>query len=100
MVEVDIVANDPDGNCWWIECKGSWEGSRPGMLRTDTTKKALLNGAMLAAVSSTSMRSMPYMIITSHLPTAGSAGARWVELALAAGYVHVVATLDQIADRP
>src|SRR5690606_4977288 len=29
-VEVDIVADDPDGVRWWIECKGSWEGNRPG----------------------------------------------------------------------
>lgn len=76
-VEVDIVATDPAGREWWIECKGSWESSRNGLERTDTTKKALFNGAMLAVVSDP----RPYMIITSHPPRSGSAGDVWLERA-------------------
>lgn len=73
-VEVDIVAIDRHGVEWWIECKGSWESSRNGLQRTDTTKKALFNGALLALTSDR----RPYMIVTSHPPRGGSAGEIWL----------------------
>jgi len=77
-VEVDIVATHPTtGQEWWIECKGSWEGSRPGLKRTDTLKKALFNGAMLALAD----EKRPYMIIASHPPADGTAGTKWLERA-------------------
>jgi len=77
-VEVDIVAVHPDtGVTWWIECKGSWEGTRPGLRRTDTLKKALFNGAMLALAEDRK----PYMIVASHNPNEGTAGVTWLERA-------------------
>lgn len=76
-VEVDICATDPDGREWWIECKGSWEGNRPGLKRTDTVKKALFNGAMLVLAEDRK----PYMIVASHPPVDGSAGTVWLERA-------------------
>jgi Holliday junction resolvase-like predicted endonuclease len=77
-VEVDIVATHPaTGQEWWIECKGSWEGNRQGLKRTDTLKKALFNGAMLALADDRK----PYMIIASHPPGAGTAGTKWLERA-------------------
>lgn len=77
-VEVDIVATNPDGQQWWIECKGSWESpSRNGLARTDTLKKAIFNGAMLLLVEDRA----PYMIVTSHLPT-GGAGETWIDRAV------------------
>ena len=77
-VEIDIVANHPTtGQQWWIECKGSWEGNRPGLKRTDTLKKALFNGAMLALADDRK----PYMIIASHPPADGTAGTKWLERA-------------------
>jgi Holliday junction resolvase-like predicted endonuclease len=77
-VEVDIVAAHPTtGAEWWIECKGSWEGSRPGLKRTDTLKKALFNGAMLALADDRK----PYMIVASHPPADGTAGTKWLERA-------------------
>lgn len=77
-VEVDIVATEPlTGLTWWIECKGSWEGSRPGLKRTDTLKKALFNGAMLALADDRK----PYMIVASHPPADATAGTIWLERA-------------------
>ncbi|MCI0635550.1 MAG: hypothetical protein L0206_16795 [Actinobacteria bacterium] len=77
-VEVDIVACHPaTGAEWWIECKGSWEGTRPGLKRTDTLKKALFNGAMLALDPDR----RPYMIVASHPPAGGTAGDTWLERA-------------------
>src|SRR5690606_10213320 len=78
-VEVDIVATHPQtGEEWWIECKGSWEGNRQGLKRTDTLKKALFNGAMLALVDDR----RPYMIVASRPPPDGTAGRKWIERAL------------------
>lgn len=78
-VEVDIVATHPEtGQEWWIECKGSWEGTRPGLKRTDTLKKALFNGAMLAL----DPNRRPYMIVASHPPGDGTAGTVWLERAV------------------
>lgn len=77
-VEVDIVATHPEtGEVWWIECKGSWEGTRPGLRRTDTLKKALFNGAMLRLDPDR----CPYMVIASHPPGDGTAGVIWLERA-------------------
>ncbi len=73
-IEVDIVAIDPSGTEWWVECKGSWESSRNGLQRTDTFKKAIANAALLRVQEDR----RPYMIIASHLPVADSAGDRWV----------------------
>lgn len=76
-VEIDIVATDPDGIRWWVECKGSWESpSRNGLQRTDTLKKAIANGALLRVLDD----ACPYMVITSHLPISG-AGLVWLEAA-------------------
>lgn len=63
-VEIDIVADDPTGERWWIECKGSWRGNVPGSRRPDTVKKAVA----IAWYLSTLDDRCPYMLVTSHLP--------------------------------
>ena len=55
----------------WFEYKGSIQGHRPGLRRTDTMKKAIANGALLRALADPA----PYVVITSHLPEAGSGAA-------------------------
>ncbi|MGA0894616.1 MAG: hypothetical protein ACO3S5_08315 [Ilumatobacteraceae bacterium] len=64
--EVDIIATDPDGVVWWIECKGSWESkaNNNGSKRSDTVKKAI----GVAWHLSTMPGRPPYMLVTSHLP--------------------------------
>lgn len=91
-VEIDIIAKHPETEkIWWIETKGSWEGERPGLKRTDTLKKALFNGAMLALTTDRK----PYMIVSSHDPTQGSAGDVWLQKAKGI-YVDEVWYLDFI----
>lgn len=70
-VEVDRVARSPRGSDIWFEYKGSLQGNRPGLLRTDTVKKAIANGALLTALPS----HPPYVVLTSHTPTSGAARA-------------------------
>lgn len=67
-VEVDQVVVLPDGRTIWAEYKGSVNGDRPGLLRTDTMKKAIANGALIA-------RCAEYWVVTSHLPSSGASYA-------------------------
>lgn len=68
-VEIDREAVGPTGRTIWFEYKGSIQGVRPGLMRTDTVKKAIANGALLSAVP----EHPPYVVLTSHLPANGSA---------------------------
>lgn len=70
-VEIDQEAMAPGGTLVWFEYKGSIQGHRPGLRRTDTMKKAIANGALLRALADPA----PYVVITSHLPEAGSGAA-------------------------
>lgn len=73
-VEIDLVATDPDGVQWWIECKGSWESDRNGLARTDTLKKAIGSAYSLSRLP----KRRPYMVVASHLPKTG-AGVGWID---------------------
>jgi hypothetical protein len=68
-VEIDREAVSPSGRTVWFEYKGSIQGVRPGLIRTDTLKKAIANGALLTALPG----HPPYIVLTSHLPTSGAA---------------------------
>lgn len=81
-VEIDRVALTRNGRPVWFEYKGSFRGSTPGLLRTDTTKKAIANGALLTAIPA----HPPYVVLTSHLPERGSARAM-LDVALRLGYL-------------
>lgn len=70
--EIDLIATDPHGVAWWIECKGSHRGRTPGLKRGDTTKKAV----GVAWYLSTLPDRRPYMLFASHLPSPGSLGER------------------------
>ena len=84
-VEIDCVATSPGGNAVWFEFKGSIQGARPGLLRTDTLKKAIANGALLAGEP---MR-CPFIVLTSHLPVVG-AGVAMLQTALRLKYLDDV----------
>ena len=92
-VEVDRVAHAPSGRRVWFEYKGSVQGSRPGLLRTDTLKKAIANGALLQAVDERS----PYIVLTSHVPE-GGAGLAMLTTARAAGYLDDVVCIYRPSD--
>ena len=74
LVEIDHVADHPIYGEIWVECKGSWEGDRPGLIRTDTTKKAIANAVLLSTLPG----ARPYWLVASHLPRVGSAGEVWL----------------------
>ena len=80
-VEIDRVAVAPSGRSVWFEYKGSVQGARPGLMRTDTLKKAIANGALLQRL----VEHPPYIVLTSHLPNSG-AGLAMLETALELQY--------------
>lgn len=84
-IEIDQEAVAPSGRRIWFEYKGSLQGHRPGLLRTDTLKKAIANGALLGAVEG----HPPFVVLTSHVPEAGS-GLAMLDAAKALGFVHDV----------
>ena len=69
-VEIDQVARTGIREVWF-EYKGSVQGARPGLMRTDTLKKAIANGALIKSKG----YSQPYVVLTSHLPLDGSGKA-------------------------
>ena len=89
--EIDLVATDPAGAQWWIECKGSYRGKTPGAVRGDTTKKAVAVAAYLAVVVPEADR-RPYKLITSHLPRPGTLGDRMLRAAREQGWFAAVET--------
>lgn len=80
-VEVDIIADDPTGLRWWIECKGSWRGTVPGMKRGDTAKKAIAVAWYLRRQPD----GCPYLLLTSHLPKESTVAGRMLAEARSAG---------------
>jgi len=90
--EIDIVAVDPAGVRWWVECKGSWEGAEParGSRRGDTVKKAI---AVAWWISHLEDR-CPYMLFTSHLPPAELLPGRMLRAAIDDGLFDRVATIE------
>lgn len=95
-VEFDAEVVTPGGTVLWAEFKGSFQGERPGLRRTDTAKKAISTGALLHAWSDGP--GYPFVVLTSHLPASGSAGERMIELAQAAGYVDQVTCVNDVED--
>lgn len=87
-VEIDQEAVSPAGTTVWFEYKGSIQGKRPGLIRTDTLKKAIANGALLRSLPDPA----PYVVVTSHLPEAGS-GAAMLDAALRLRYFADVVCL-------
>ena len=93
-VEIDQVAKAPSGVDVWFEYKGSVQGSRPGLRRTDTMKKAVANGALLHAAGHTN----PFIVLTSHLPESG-AGQAMLKTALDAGFLDDVICIYDTASQ-
>lgn len=93
-IEIDGEITAASGNRYWAEFKGSWQGSTPGLRRTDTVKKALAN-VFLAHVATG--RYPPVVILTSHLPQAGSRGAVMLQVALESGALRDVININDPA---
>ena len=92
-VEIDQEAVSPTGRLVWFEYQGSVQGSRPGLRRTDTLKKAIANGALLRALADPA----PYVVVTSHLPEAGSGAAMLAAAQRLMYFADVVCLYDPAA---
>jgi len=66
-VEVDLIATNRHDISFYITCKGSYRGIRPGVQRTDTLKKALAEAQALHTQGWS-----PILLLTSHLPNTRS----------------------------
>ncbi len=84
-VEIDREATSATGRTIWFEYKGSLHGPRPGLLRTDTLKKAIANGALLRSL----VDRPPFVVLASHVPRTGS-GRAMLEAAVKLGYLDDV----------
>jgi hypothetical protein len=69
-VEVDLIATNRHAISFYITCKGSYRGKRPGVQRTDTLKKAIAEAQALHAQGWG-----PILLLTSHLPNTRSGRA-------------------------
>lgn len=80
--EIDIVAIDDEGRETWVECKGSFRGTVPGLMRNDTVKKAV-------GVAWSLKQRIPdrprYILVTSHIPNDGTVGATMLRDAVRGG---------------
>lgn len=94
-IEIDAEVIAQSGATYWAEFKGSWQGKRPGLQRTDTVKKALANAFL---VSTAPTQYPPVIILTSHLPVSGSSGDRMLAAAAAAGAVAGVFNINDTSD--
>ncbi len=66
-VNSDFVVTNRHGLLFYVTAKGSWSGSRPGLRRTDTFRKAIAEAALL-----TWRGYGRVLLLSSHLPGAGS----------------------------
>ena len=66
-VKVDHVAVNNKGKQIYFECKGGYEGDRPGLIRTDNTKKMLANAFLLHLCGFS-----PLVVMTTAKPKDGS----------------------------
>lgn len=92
--EIDHVILTPKGHEVWIESKGSWQGTRPGLIRSDTAKKAVATAWNLK--TSHDFDTPPYVLVGSHLPKPGSYPSRILENALSKGLFDEVVQLNDI----
>lgn len=94
-VEIDQQALSPGRRRVWFEYKGSIQGTRPGLIRTDTLKKAVANGALLRGRDEPGL----YVVLTSHLPESG-AGRAMLETAVRLKYFDdVICVYDPVQVR-
>jgi site-specific DNA-methyltransferase (adenine-specific) len=89
-VEVDFVAQDRYGKAWYFDVSGAFTSTRAGLRRTDTLWKALGK----AAVLSSELAPRPLVLLTTDLPTRGSAGETALRAARGTIYFDAVEMLS------
>jgi hypothetical protein len=95
-VEMDAtITSRKSGREYWCEFKGSWNGHRPGMMRTDTVKKALADVLLLHVAN---FDFPPCLVMTTHMPPFGSSGRAMIETALESGALYDIFCLSEPED--
>ena len=94
-VEVNFAATDATGCEWIFDVSGAFTSSRPGLQRTDTLWKALGKAAILGTQFPDAERPCRYVLISTDVPTPGSAGGRAIHEAQAAGLVWDVLNISE-----
>lgn len=89
-IQVDFRCRNKKGVEFLIECKGSLHGTRPGLERTDTTKKALCNAFLVRHAGLG-----PFLLLTSHLPQPDSDSFRMLQAAGRETVLDVIAVHDK-----
>ena len=95
-IELDAITNNKYGLAFAWEFKGSLQGSRPGLKRTDTVKKAICNGWLLSISEQYSDRFPPLFVMCSHKPDGGD-GEKMLHYALLHGiFTEVIDSRDGV----
>lgn len=82
-VEVDIIATNQEGISFYITCKGSMRGPRPGFKRTDTIKKAIAEAYFIKYEGFA-----PVLIMASPLPAVETGRATAMIKALDRNFIY------------
>jgi len=92
-VEVDLLAEDAEGEEWYVDVSGAFTTTRAGLRRTDTLWKSLGKAAVLRQTDSTT----PILLLTTDLPPVGSAGHSALRTTRDGGLIHDA--LEMLSDR-
>ena len=65
-VEIDVMVTNHNDVSFPFTIKGSWRGSRPGLIRTDTLRKAIAECYLIKMETG-----IPAFVIASHIPHSG-----------------------------
>ena len=91
-IEVDQVAVNTKGKRIYFEYKGGYEGNRPGLMRTDTTKKVLCNAFLMRECGLG-----PFVVVASVKPEEGSSSDKMIRRA--ADVLFDIISLSDPSDR-
>jgi site-specific DNA-methyltransferase (adenine-specific) len=94
-VEANFVGVDAAGCEWIFDVSGAFSSSRPGLARTDTLWKALGKAAILRTQYPDEQRPSRFVLLTTDMPKAGSAGRKALEAAQKDGLIWDALRLDQ-----
>jgi hypothetical protein len=95
-IKVDHVAVNNRGQEIYFEYKGGYEGNRPGLIRTDNTKKMLCDAFLLHLCGLT-----PFVVMTTAKPREGSGSDRMIKRATEeiSGIIFDIIELGDAGDR-
>ena len=94
-VEANFIAEDAAGCQWIFDVSGAFSSTRPGLKRTDTLWKALGKAAILRTQFPDPERPCRYVLLTTDVPTRGSAGGKALVEAHKDRLIWDVLVLDQ-----